>query len=129
MQLVDLGEVDADGVARLLDEAIGRTAIEHRSGEEAVANTAFTLLNDRDSQLDISAFGPDRIHIRFDGTEWIEPKLFGFLSGPFQYEAELPSRAAVLEVIAIVGKSSDADVKAHLEHKWGKASVWKKLRR
>jgi hypothetical protein len=128
LNAVDLGEVDVAGAVRLLDGAIGRTALEHRSVEDAVADTAFTLTNVSDARLDISAFSHDRIHIRFEGTELIQPKLFGFLLTRFTYQAMLPSRVDAIETIETFASRNDSEIKRYLENRWGKERIGRKLR-
>ena len=59
--LVSHGQIDVEGAAHELCAAAERAAIPYVSGEEAMAQTSFTVSRDRKDFLQINCDGPDDI--------------------------------------------------------------------
>jgi len=114
MNFTEIGPVDVTAADAAINGCYGQALREFAWAEEAVAETYLCFFDDSDSQLELSIHRQSLATLTFKSQSLTEPRLFGFLSVPLEYECTVGSRDEALAATHRFFESDDANFHEYL---------------
>jgi hypothetical protein len=107
--------VDLDRAIEIVEDYYARGAGKFETVEDALRATMFGFSRSKTEFIEICVLGPSQIAYRFELADPRAPLLRRMVGGTFQFEAELRSKAELIERVKEFFALAPAAIKARLE--------------